>query len=284
MSPVDISEPFGWPIIIYLTLAGISCGAALSALWFSRSESMDVRAVVSPALWLAAAAVGLGSILLIGHLGVPADTYLLFTKFNPASAVAWGVRIITIFVLICVFAAFFYRKEDPGSLGIITKVLLLILALAVGIYPAFVLSQGTAHPFWSSPLLVPLFLLAGCHSGFAIVQLMMPRKWLSDVAARIRMLDFAFVGLSIVLFAAFFFSVPVSSEALNRVLAGELALWFWGGLVVVGWLLPLFLNKGRSTEEYGSIVARQFLFLFGALALRAVVVLGGQGSIAFIGA
>ncbi len=283
MSPTDITTPFGWPIILYLALAGLSCGAAITGVWFARSSTLETKALVRPALWLAAVAIGLGSLLLVEHLAVPSRTYLLFIQFNPSSAVAWGVRLITIFILLCAFAALLFRPDEPSSFGPTLQALIILFALAIGIYPAFVLLQGIAHPFWGSALLIPLFLVTGFHSGFAAVQLIAPRDWLLRTQPFIRKLDLAFVAVSVSLFAWFLLTVPLPDAGKARIISGDLAAWFWIGLVAVGWLLPLAASL-RASNRFSEIAVRQACFLVGALALRVVVVSGGQGASAFIGA
>lgn len=62
--------------------------------------------------------------------------------------------------------------------------------------------------------------------------------------------------------------------------SGELAPWLWGGVVLLGWLVPLALalwDGGR-----GALILRATAVLAGALALRTLLVFGGQGSAALL--
>ena len=62
--------------------------------------------------------------------------------------------------------------------------------------------------------------------------------------------------------------------------AGDLAPWLWLGVVLVGWLVPLGLAARGGSR--GLQAVRAAAVLTGVLALRAVIVFGGQGSAALL--
>ena len=177
-------------------------------------------------------------------------------------------------------------KDSIRSNGIspVLTILLGGFALGVGVYPSLVLGQATARPLWdNSLLLMPLFLLLGAHSGLACLQLLTSKKWSEESQAFIRKLDISFIGIQIVLSLLLITSASISPIGKDRLLFGEFYLWFWGGVVLIGWVIPLLLSI-HSPSRKQTFVLRQICFLGGAFALRTIIILGGQGPESFIGA
>lgn len=278
------STPFGWFIIAYLTLAGVACGASLAAVFFMRSDDESSRHIVRTALWLAVAAIGIGALFLISDLERPGRFYLNFLEFNTSSVIAWGTRIVTVFLVLCLVSALLLsRKAQANSLNPLLRGLLLVFSLAVGIYPAFVLGQAVARPLWEPLWIAPLFFIVGVHSGIACLYLLTREKWNEARLATIKRFDLPFIVLQVALFAGLIASATVSSGGIERLFFGELAVWFWLGVVAIGWAVPLLMGLKKFAGRQ-AIVMTQLAFLAGAFALRVVIVLGGQGTESFIGA
>lgn len=292
MNTFSAFTPFGWPIVIYLTLAGLACGASLCGVYFLRSKNKALEgqsyAVTKTSLYVAIGAIAFGAVLLLYDLQHPSHFYLNFFEFNSSSAIAWGTRIITIFVMLCIFSLILLStvNEDNTSnpIGPILTGLLVFFALATGIYPAFVLGQAAiARPLWEPLLLVPLFLLLGLHSGFALVQLLTFKKWTKETLEHIRKLDLIAIIIQVVLFVLLIFISSFSATGKEQIFFGEFALWFWIGIVLIGWALPFFASSRSIFSEQRGLILSQLCFLFGAFAVRTVIVFGGQGAQAFIG-
>ena len=296
----DAFTPFGWPIVIYLTLAGIACGASLCAVYFLRAKNKaqegQSSTIVKTAFYVAIGAILAGAILLLFDLQNPGNFYLNFLEFNPASAIAWGTRIITIFVMLCVYSlALLYTVDSDDEdntktnpIGMILMALLVFFSLAIGIYPAYVLGQASiARPLWEPLLLMPLFLLLGLHSGFALVQLLTYKKWTQEAVQQVKKLDMGAIILEIILFVLLIVVTSLSSAGKDQLFLGHYALWFWIGVVLIGWVIPLFVNSrfasSSSFPEERSILLTQLCLIGGAFALRTVIVFGGQGAQAFLG-
>lgn len=291
MNSQDAFTPFGWPIVIYLTLAGLACGATFCAVYFLRSEAKAKQgqsySIVKTSLYVAIGAILVGILLLVFDLKSSDRFYLNFLQFNPSSAIAWGTRIITLFVMLCIFSLVLLRtvndKDRSNPIGPILTGLLIFFALAVGIYPALVLGQATiARPLWEPLLLIPMFLLLGLHSGFALVQLLTMNKWTEESLEKIRKLDLGAIVIQVVLFALLILVTHFSSTGKDQLFFGEFALWFWIGVVVIGWAVP-FIISSRSSPNKNTIMLTQLCFLCGAISLRTVIVFSGQGAQAFLG-
>lgn len=291
MTTYDLFTPFGWPIVIYLTLAGLACGAVFCAVFFLHNKERALEgqsyAIVKTSLYLAITAILAGIVLLVFDLRSSERFYMNFMEFNPSSAIAWGTRIITLFIMLCVFSLVLLgtvNDNDKSSpIGPLLTGLLVIFALAIGIYPALVLGQATiARPLWEPNILMPLFLLLGLHSGFALVQLLTSDKWTLKSLEQIRKLDLLAVGIQVVLFALLVISTTFSSSGKEQLFFGEFAMWFWVGVVFIGWALP-FIVSSNSSPSKNAIILTQLCFICGAFALRTVIVFSGQGTQAFIG-
>lgn len=291
MNSQDSFTPFGWPIVVYLTLAGLACGATCCAVYFLRSKAKAKQgqsySIVRTSLYVAAAAILVGVLLLVFDLKSSDRFYLNFLEFNPSSAIAWGTRIITLFFMLCIFSLILLRrvntKDRSNPIGPILTGLLIFFALAVGIYPALVLGQATiARPLWEPLLLIPMFLLLGLHSGFALVQLLTLNKWTDKSLEQIRKLDLGAIVIQVVLFALLILVTHFSSAGKDQLFFGQLSLWFWIGVVVIGWAIP-FIMSSRSSPSKNTIMLTQLCFLCGAVSLRTIIVFSGQGAQAFLG-
>ena len=71
----DAFTPFGWPIVIYLTLAGIACGACLCAVYFLRAENKAQEgqsySIAKKAFFVAIGVILIGVVLLLFDLQNP---------------------------------------------------------------------------------------------------------------------------------------------------------------------------------------------------------------------
>ncbi|MFG0315988.1 MAG: NrfD/PsrC family molybdoenzyme membrane anchor subunit [Planctomycetota bacterium JB042] len=254
------ARPFQWPIAAYLTLAGVAAGAAMVGAWRIAATGPDTARLGRSALLLALVTISVGGVCLIVDLEGPSRFWMILAHANPTSVIAWGARILTLFALTAGFAWLLEatrRADEPVTGG--SRLLLGlvgVVALALAVYPAFVLRQAAAaRPLWSDPVLVPLFTLSGLHAGLASVAFL-PGG--SDALERpaVRRLDgLLLVGLAILLPLFTLDSVPLLGLALG-----------------VGVLLPLLSLVTRR----GSPPLRALLVLVGSFALRGWVVLVGQ--------
>ena len=267
--------PFGWPVILYLTFTGMACGACLSALFFTRKNYK--KTLVRKSLLLAVLSLSVGGCFLLTDLDAVGNLYHVFTAFNTSSAIAWGSRIICIFALLLIYILLFYKSTE--KISSIPLILLFLAALFIGVYPALVLMQSTGRPLWDTFLLIPLFLLLGSHSGFSLVQLFSAAEWTGEQRA-VKILDFTFIVLQIILVAGILFTSAVNWQSLSPVLSDS-SLLTWGGVILAAWLMPILLSLKPADKKIVRI--RQLSFIGGALALRAVIVICGQDPRTFIG-
>ena len=255
-----MSAPFGFQIILYLFLAGIAAGSAMVASLMLPRSDPDAFVVGKRSLVLSIIAISIGVIFLVADLANPSEFFLILTKANPASAIAWGARIVTSFSLVAVFCWTLYRGKSTGSATraeCASLWVLRLLALALAIYPGFVLMQGKAMALWNTWIIVPLIALSGLHAGFAASSLLSGKRkawslhspsWERAVLAIVGMLLVAVLVMakvfSLLAILALVISVLIPFALLARrasaltslsILAGSLVLRAW--LITDGQLL-----------------------------------------------
>lgn len=176
----------------------------------------------------------------------------------------------------------------------------LVLSVLVISYTGVLLS-ATNQPLWARVLLLPaLFVASAIWTGIALI-LIVARTGLDRKVDRLlggvgehtsegtmRTLSnaSAIVGvIALVVLVGYLvwlagFSTPEAASAVGLLAFGPLALLFWGGVVLLGFLIPLGLQFAsmRAGREalVGSTLASASLVLLGGFLLRLAVVLGGQ--------
>lgn len=188
--------------------------------------------------------------------------------------------------------------DSPARVAGLRSLLALVgapLGLGVGIYTGVLLGAIPARPFWNTPMVAQLFLFSALSTASALLLLVAPR--MRRAAGRERELerlalvraDLVFIFLELFIVIPFIvhgkLSVLSAKEALGMVMGGPYTEVFWGGVVALGILLPLFLElldvTGMLRRLPGAIsrlvhVAAPLLILVGGYLLRWVFVHAGQ--------
>jgi formate-dependent nitrite reductase membrane component NrfD len=188
----------------------------------------------------------------------------------------------------------------------------LVLAALLMTYPG-VLLASTSQAMWSSTLLLPaIFVASAICTGVALLILMAlvinaanrsssnilnsTVKWLfgstgwtisRETIGQLAKALVWVIAIELVVMVGYAIWLGVSgaagaSEALSLLTAGSLALPFWLAVVLLGLLIPLVLlviNRGEVLAAKATssvIVASATCVLLGGLALRAVMIMGGQ--------
>ncbi len=181
------------------------------------------------------------------------------------------------------------------------------LGLALGIYTGILLNTMVARPLWNSAILGPLFLVSGLSAGAAVMHLASfalqgrpaaqgpvggavaamlqplgaqhpPR----DTADSLLRHDQVFLVAEAVFIALLIINLLTSSAshaaAATLITSGPYTLAFWGGVVLVGVLLPLALQALELRHKLPHSVLPALLVLAGGFTLRWVMVNAGQMS------
>lgn len=299
-----------YEIAIYLWIAGIAGGAYFAAFLIDRFRGGRHKLLMKMAMLLGVPLVGLGSLLLVLDLGEPLRFWHLFVRFRPGSAMSMGSWILLSYAvlgtLMLLLWALEWLKLSERTLGLVTQVngiiswITFVLSVLVMSYTG-VLLGATNQPLWASSFLLPtLFVASAITTGTAMVFLAartgfdrLVDRVLGGVGAQVSEGTVhtmgnaaAIVGVVEVLVLLVYvgwlgsFSTPAGAEALSILISGRLSLLFWGGVVLVGLLIPMVLELASMNAKRSAIavsmVTSTSLALLGGLILRVVVVLGGQ--------
>lgn len=175
----------------------------------------------------------------------------------------------------------------------------LVLAALLITYTGVLLS-ATNQALWAGLLLPALFVASAISTGMALLSLVMATGFgrVLDLLFGgegepipehvVRSMTRASLGVAIVELVVLMgflvwlaaFSTPAAAAAVGVLLAGPMSLLFWGGVVVIGLLIPLAFELAHvaTDREYalGAAFMLPSLVLLGGFLLRLVVLLGGQ--------
>lgn len=308
-----------WELVIYLWIAGIAGGAYFSAFMIDRITQGKYPQLPKIATFLGVPLVLLGSLLLVVDLGEQLRAWHLFTRVRLGSPMSMGSWILLLYALLGVvmIALWWSKSFEPGEIRLtvisglasvirpaasLVPVLAwieLVLAVLLVAYTGVLLS-ATNQPLWGGVLLLPaLFVASAVSTGLALLVLVIRTgfggivdmlfggegKRLPGETLHIMGITSLILGIiELVVLIGYlgwvaFMSTPAGAAAVGILLTGPMSVMFWGGVVLVGLLIPLILEfasaKGREAV-IGSMLASAALVILGGLFLRAVVLLGGQ--------
>jgi formate-dependent nitrite reductase membrane component NrfD len=184
-----------------------------------------------------------------------------------------------------------------GLLGVLSWIQLVLSVLLIA-YTGVLLSASN-QPMWAGVLLLPaLFVASAISTGMAMLVLVLRTgfgRWVdsflggtgepvpNDILHTMGIASIALGIIEIVVLVGYiawlaFFSGAAGAAAVAVLLTGPMSLIFWGGVVLVGLVIPLVLEvvSVRGKEVVASVLASASLILLGGFFLRAAVLLGGQ--------
>lgn len=269
-----------WPIAIYLFLGGLG-GGMLSIIW-ALDLAFGIGGQLALPVFVALVALGLGAVLLVFELGQP----LVFLRvFKSATAIIkWGAVLLS---LALIFGFFYWLSlvswPGSGSFQNFSSISLAIAGLsgiAVMIYTGVLLASLKAHAMWASPALPVLFTVSALSTGSAMVALLKPEVVLDavtggTVGSLLHSADIVLIILELFILLTYVLLLrgagdKTAQRVSARWLTGSTAPLFWGGMIVVGLLVPLMLYAFASGQLAG--VVAPVLVLLGGLLLRFLVV------------
>jgi formate-dependent nitrite reductase membrane component NrfD len=252
-------------------LGGISGGLFMAAAYWDSLLGMFIAFLLSLCM-------GISYLL---HLGQPSQSWRMFLK----PGTSWISRGFIFIFSYLGFSALTLILEQwaPGAEGAIAtfKILAGVFAFAQSIYTGFAVSYVSAIKLWNSAILPILFVVCGFSGGLAIMAAITLNGDAATLTAienvtRITLIGFALL-LAVYLWNATY-SSTVAKDAVKRVVGGEIAVFFWIGVVVFGVVIPL----GVSIATYWMTSAPHALLLIaviteiiGGLSLRYVILKGG---------
>lgn len=281
-------------IVAYLFLGGMGAGACtvLSVMSFvflrSKSTTFRTRALSSIAcrrlfgfgFLLAAAVCTVGAFCLLADMRRP-DEVLVLLVSPTFTVVSVGAYVLGATILCAVVSGLAWLgvfKAQRTALRLVAAAQV-VLALAVMTYTALLLMSFWSVPFFSTPLIIALFLASSLSCGMAAVVLcaVITRVWGSFMVSmrRLALADAAIIAVEAFVLTAFVVvGYQVAPESMARLISGELAVAFWAGLVVAGLAVPfvLYMAECAVPSAHVNPVLPAVLVLVGGFMLRWCIV------------
>jgi formate-dependent nitrite reductase membrane component NrfD len=277
---------WGWEIALYLFLGGLVAGLlVLSGFAHRRAESPPPAA----AFWgplLAPLLLGAGMFALFLDLENKLHVWRFYTTFQWKSPMSWGSWILVlVFPAAALFAWAAWSEFRPGrergeffGRRAIAR-LNIVLGAALGVYTGILLGALGARPLWNTPLLGPLFLVSGMSGAAALLMLIEKSE---AARANLARLDAKLLGVEASIFALIFLGLATGGEAQRAAahlfFGGPYTAVFWVGVVFLGMIAPIALERLAHSGRAQATAWPQVLILLGGITLRAVIVLAGQAS------
>ena len=241
-------EPiWGAPIAWYLFLAGLGGGAYITSA-FLRWRHPEAQGMRRAGHFIAPVAVAIGLVLLMvdaeAGLHNPLRFALLLTNFG--SVMTWGVVFLSVFMVIALATAVLdiMKKKTPGWIELAGAV----MALCVAVYTGALLGVCKTFPLWNNALLPVLFMVSALSVGAASVLLVAVFRHADEFnkAGVLKKFHFCLPIVETLLVASLCFITAFNStagfESVMSLVAGEWAVWFWVGLVLIGLVAPTALE------------------------------------------
>ncbi len=274
---VHHEEAMGVLIVVYFFLSGLGAGTFLTAaacriFGGERFAKIERAAAIAVPILLAP-----GLLCLLIDLGKPLRFFNLFLYFNPRSIASWGVWLMNVFMGISVVYAYLHLK---GKLAKAKPLACVggVLAVMVGLYSGMLLYQMRGHELWHSALVPVIFLASAVASGLAVVLLLSAKADSQQTHVLATALAVA-VGVDLVLalteVVALGWASGTDAETGSLILSGGFGALFLGVYLVLGLGAPLAILIWQRAKRSVQISAA-VLVLIGTLAMRYVIVMGGQ--------
>lgn len=277
---MELQSVWGWQPALYLFLGGMGAGAfIMAAILYLKDRERNAR-VVCVSMWAAAISLIVGLLLLLMELVTPLRGLLMWQSFSHFTSWmtygAWGAfGAIAAFGVSALFATpkiaawltgkcSWYAQHEQGIRKVFA-VAGIVLGAFVAFYTGMLLMTAGSVPFWDTLLLPALFTVSAFDTGVALVEVVaiaLAKKETIDHSTK-RFMEKCVVVLvvfEVVVLAAFLgsmlladVSMPVGAAAAasaGMFVSGQLAVWFWGLVAVLGLALPFAMAlKGLFAKE-----------------------------------
>ena len=235
---------WGWSVAGYVWAKSIAAGAFLAALvghWASEGATESVG--MSMALGgVALAFLALTLVLLVVDLKKPGRFLYVLLRPQWRSWLVRGAYVLMAYggVLVLWMVA---HMAGSRTMATVLGGLGAVLAVLAAVYTAFLFAQAKGRDFWQNPLLAVHLLGHAFVAGAAVWLLADTVKGSAGLGSPGAWLAGSIVVSAIGLLAEIF-TTPATDDAhraLRMIVKRPFGLWFWGGGIVAGHLLPLLL-------------------------------------------
>ncbi|MBP2626577.1 MAG: Psr/DMSO reductase-like protein chain [Firmicutes bacterium] len=263
-----------WPLVFFTLFVGLGCGIFVGSVVLTEwcGKAKQIRTISSS---IAIVALGVGGVSSTMHLGHPERMFGALG--HPTSGIFMESTMIGLFGLaIIVYLLALRRNASDRTCKVIATigaVLAVVLAFVNG--HAYVIA---ARPAWNTLILPLLYVASAGVMGCFSLSVLLARTKYADTIATIAVTETAAtaetstttatttikratliaLAFQAVLLIAYLIHVAVApypdiTRSVMRVLTGNLALLFWGGVVLLGFLVPTVLMTKFYTKNTESI-------------------------------
>jgi formate-dependent nitrite reductase membrane component NrfD len=302
--------PHQWGLQVYIAwyflLTGLSAGSFVISAFAYLLGRKDLKPLGLIGAYLAPILLIGAPILLIIDAGKPLRFWYLLVTLNPTSPISWGSWLLTIYPIFSLIYLWHIRKGNEKMIKVL-GITGIPLAISVHGYTGFALALAKLTPLWNNAIMPILFLISAMVSGIGMVMLVavilnkmsIPISRLAGVGAAEmaaasdsqplhEMLNKAgkFLAGFIVFDLFLIFSEvlvwltesPEAHELAMNVLTGSFSFLFLGVEVILGAIIPLFLLLyPKTSRTVGGQALASALVVVGVVAMRYIVIIGGQG-------
>lgn len=227
-----------------------------------------------------------GLAILVLDLGRPDRLVVAMTTFNFKSIFAWNVFLYTGFMLITAAYLFVMMSKGLDSFTKPVGTLAFVWRLALTTGTGSIFGWLVARDAYNSAVMAPLFIALSLALGTAAFILVTSWLFASDdrsfdegVVTRLGRLLGIFVAANLYFagvqhISALYIAERIPVEEFLLLSGGIYPVLFWGGQVLLGGLLPLFLVYFAGSRV--NVLAASGLVVLGAAIQLYVIIIGGQ--------
>ncbi|MGC8836187.1 MAG: NrfD/PsrC family molybdoenzyme membrane anchor subunit [Infirmifilum sp.] len=276
-----------WLIGPFLWLAGI---AGMGSVAYALMKFSKVEEKLRELSFVIFASVVLGLFFVVADLSRPLNVpFAIISSLSQGVFIAklaqsWmtiGITLLSL-LLLMTFALVLRHTVAEGLSRITDRLwyltLLAIIGFLVTIYSGFLISSASGVPFWNTGLIPLLWIISASICAIAVLKIMTRGEEIAHLLTRAGLsLDVAELVAVFALVASPLYAGPEAArESAQALVSGELAIYFWLGVVIVGIIVPIALGLQLLRREDRRLgLAAALCALLGALILRALVVQAG---------
>lgn len=299
---------WGWQPALYLFLGGVGAGAFFVAGLVHFITKAHKR-TVCVAMWCSVAFLAAGLGLLLLELSAPLRAMMMWQSFSNLGSSWMAIGAWLLFGAIVCFVIAAVANTEPlcrllglpqkvrAALRAIFTAMGMLLAICVAVYTGILLMKAPGVPFWNTMLLPLLFTVSALDTGVAFVGILLAVFEPEEHAAP-RVLEIAtacLIVLEAIVLTLFLSSMlsggnplfetmepgygATAAASANSWLSGQLAVPFWGLLVVLGLAAPFALAVAQVAHRFRSgralTIAAAVFVLIGGCTLRFITLLAG---------
>ncbi len=222
----------------------------------------------------------------LAYFGKPLRFYRTIPPFSNAWKTSWFARGILFTIFFSTFALIHLVIRNPyfdfaPYLGVaeaplfwIFAVLGGLFALMTGIYGGFIMNYCKSVPFWNTGVLPLVFILAGIADGLGLIILVGLAGGDVNIASAETWSRITLIVNALIIFVYLISSSYTSETAklsVKELIIGRVAMAFWGGIVILGTVVPLAISVSSIYAGEASsvmLVTAIVCHTIGAFALK----------------